>query len=71
MTVYFHKDKMPIGPFVKRFVDPFNNTHEKKTNRAPRGKAFKRLSAIEWKAHHKKREAAGYGAKLIFRGDLM
>ncbi len=71
MTVYFHKDRMPGGPFVKRFIDPFDNTYEVKTNKAPRGKAYRRLNAIEWRAHHKKREAARYGAKLIFRGDLM
>ena len=65
MKPYFHKDKMPIGPFVKRFVDPFGNEHEKKTDKPPRGDAYRRLGAIEWRAHHKKRELAGYGAKII------
>jgi len=74
MRVYFHKNprRAEMEPFyLKRYKGNFGEHYEIRKNKLPRGSAYRRLNALEWRAHHKKREAAGHGAKLIFRGDLM
>lgn len=70
MTVYFHRDKMvqvhkPF--FLYRYQGSFGEWYELTKNKKPRGKSYKRIAAIEWKANHKKWDKLS--AKLLVQGD--
>lgn len=73
MSVYFHKD---IGtgdnpPFlVYRRKDSLGNYYTVRRNKTPRGMAYKRLNAIEYRAHHKARRQSGIEYMVSVREEL-
>jgi|GEM_PF-6438353 len=68
MRVYFHKDprKAEMEPFyLKRYKGNFGELYEIRKNQMPRGSAYRRLNALEWKANYKKLQQANVTAKLL------
>lgn len=68
MSVYFHKEprKASMEPFyLKRYKGSFGEHYEIRKNKMPRGSAYRRLNALEWKANHKKLLQASITAKIL------